>query len=244
MHLVRRHLASAVAVAALLTAGVAAAQSTNAAPAAPSDANPSAPPIDPNPPMWEGPEYIMGNPKAKVALVEYASASCPHCARFDVLEFPGLKAKYIDTGKVRYVFREFLTSPEELAAIGFLLARCAGEAKYWTAIDQFFHDQTEIVTTGQVQAVVLRIAKTVGLTEPQVEACIDSKPALDALNARMQTALKAKIEGTPTFLINGVEFHEPGGKEPDLAGLSAAIDPLLAPVHPAPAHRKRRRKAA
>jgi len=174
---------------------------------------------------------MMGAPKAKVTLVEYASASCPHCARFDVQEFPALKAKYIDTGKVRYVFREFLTPSEQLAAFGFLLARCGGEANYWSAIDQFFHDQTEIIGTGDLKDVVLRIAKSVGLTEPQVEACIDSKPALDALNNRFQTALNAKINSTPTFLINGVEFHGPPGKEVDVADLSAAIDPLLAPVH-------------
>jgi protein-disulfide isomerase len=221
MHLLRRQIASALALAALLTASVAVAQ--------PQDAKPSTPPVGPNPPMWEGPEYVMGNPKAKVTLVEYASASCPHCARFDVLEFPGLKAKYIDTGKVRYVFREFLTPPEQLAAIGFLLARCAGEAKYWTVVDQFFHDQAEIYTTHEVQGVVMRIAKSVDLTEPQVDACISSKPALDALNNRFQTALNAKINSTPTLLINGVEFQPPPGKEPDLADLSAAIDPLLAP---------------
>jgi protein-disulfide isomerase len=230
MHPVRRHIASAVAVATLLTSGAAVAQAPAAAPPAPAEAKPSGPPIDPNPPMWEGPEYVMGNPKAKVTLIEYASASCPHCARFDVMEFPGLKAKYIDTGKVRYVFREFLTPPEELAAFGFLLARCAGEAKYWTVIDQFFHAQNEMRATGDVKGVVLRIAKTVGLTEPQVEACIDSKPALEALNARMQTALDAKINSTPTLLINGVEFEPPLGKEPDVATLSAALDPLLAPV--------------
>jgi len=238
MHFVRRHIASTVglAIATLLTAGVVAARTQDTASPRPSDAKPSAPPIDPNPPMWEGPEYVMGNPKAKVTLVEYASASCPHCARFDVLEFPGLKAKYIDTGKVRYVFREFLTPPEQLAAIGFMLARCAGEAKYWTVVDQFFHDQTEIYTTGDVHSVVLRIAKSVGLTEPQVEACIDSKPALDALDARMQTALNAKINSTPTLLINGVEFHAPPGKEPELADLSAALDPLLVAAH----HKRRR----
>jgi protein-disulfide isomerase len=229
MPLVRRHIASAVAIATLLTAGVAAgAEPQDAAPAASSEAKP---PIDPNPPMWEGPEYVMGNPKAKVTLVEYASASCPHCARFDVLEFPGLKAKYIDTGKVRYVFREFLTPPEQLAAIGFLLARCAGEAKYWTALDQFFHDQTEIYTTRQVESVVMRIAKSVDLTEPQVDACIESKPALDALNSRFKTALDAKINSTPTFLINGVEFHGPVGKEVGVDDLAAAIDPLLASAH-------------
>jgi protein-disulfide isomerase len=227
----RRPIASAVALALLTTSLSRAAEPPAPPPPASADAKASAPAIDPNPPMWEGPEYVMGNPKAKVTLVEYASASCPHCARFDVVEFPGLKAKYIDTGKVRYVFREFLTPPEQLAAIGFLLARCGGEAKYWTALDQFFHDQTEIYTTREVQGVVLRIAKSVGLSESQIEACVDSKPALDALNARMQTALNAKINSTPTFLINGVEFHGPPGKEVGVADLAAAIDPLLAPVH-------------
>jgi protein-disulfide isomerase len=169
--------------------------------------------------------------------VEYGSASCSHCARFDMEEFPGLKAKYIDTGKVRYVFREFITPDETVAAFGFLLARCAGEAKYWTTLDSYFHSQAEIYKTGDLKTPVLRIAKEVGLTPPQVEACIDSKPAQDALNARLQTALAAKINSTPTFLINGVEFHAPATKEVDLAELSAAIDPLLAPAPPKVHHK-------
>src|SRR5665213_2186956 len=83
----------------------------------------------------------MGDPRAKVTVVEYASASCPHCARFNNDVFPAFKAKYIDTGKVRYVLREFLTEPVQVAAAGFLLARCAGKGKYFGALDDFFHGQ-------------------------------------------------------------------------------------------------------
>jgi len=199
---------------------------------------PDAPPAAvPNPPMFDGPEYAMGDPKAKVTLVEYASASCPHCARFDINVFPALRAKYIDTGKVRYVFREFLTDPVQVAALGFLLARCAGEKNYWTVVDAFFHAQEEIYTTRDLKGPVQKIAASVGLNDNQLDACFSYKPAQEALSARMDAALKAKINSTPSFLINGVLFHETPGKEVDLEELSAALDPLLATKpHKAHAH--------
>ena len=76
-----------------------------------------------------GDEMVLGNPNAKVTVIEYASASCPHCARWNEDVYPAFKKKYVDTGKVKYVFREFLTPPTEVAAAGFLLARCAGKDK-------------------------------------------------------------------------------------------------------------------
>ena len=179
----------------------------------------------------------MGAAHAPVTVIEYASASCPHCARFDMTVFPAFKAKYIDTGKVRYVFREFLTPPEQLAAAGFLLARCAGEAKYWAVVEDVFRAQEEIYRTHDIQGPFNRIGASVGLTPAQVNACLVSRPALDALNARMDEAVnKQKIDGTPTFIVNG---EKPISGEADLAKLSAAIDPLLpAPPHSRP-HRTR-----
>src|SRR4051812_29860044 len=79
-------------------------------------------------------DMSMGDAKAKVQFTEYASASCAHCARFNNEVFPALKAKYIDTGKVHYTLKEFLTPPENVAAAGFLLARCAGKDKYFTVL--------------------------------------------------------------------------------------------------------------
>src|ERR1700749_2126770 len=95
-------------------------------------------------------EMSMGNPKAPVTVVEYASASCPHCAAFNNDVFPEFKKKYIDTGKVRYAFREFLTPPAEFAALGFLTARCAGDKKYFPLLDALFHAQAGIYGSGDL----------------------------------------------------------------------------------------------
>ncbi len=202
-----------------ICAGAAAAQPAAKPPAAPAAASIAAPP------MFAAPEYVMGSRRAKVTVIEYASASCPHCARFDINVFPALKAKYVDTGKVRYVFREFLTEPEQLAAAGFLLARCAGEAKYWSVVEAVFHAQAEIYQTRDIKGPFDRIAASVGLTPAQVDACLNSKPALDALNARVNDAVtKQKIDSTPTFIVGA---NKPISGEVDLATLSAQIDPLL-----------------
>jgi protein-disulfide isomerase len=183
----------------------------------------------PTPQMFSAPEYVMGNPKAKVTLVEYASASCPHCARFDINQFPLLKKTYIDTGKVRFVFREFITPPEQLAGAGFLLARCAGEKNYWNVLEQVFRAQEQIYKTGDMKTSLLAIAHSVGLSDAQVDACVTDKAAVDALNERMDTAInKDKIESTPTFIINGKVFHGDPKKEVDVAELSAALDPAIA----------------
>jgi len=215
---------SAVGAAALFAAAAQAAQ----APAAPAVARATTP----APPMFTAPEYVMGSPKAKVTLVEYASASCPHCARFDINEFPQLKKTYIDTGKVRYVFREFITPPEQLAGAGFLLARCAGEKNYWNVLEQVFRAQEQIYKTGDMKASLLPIAHSVGLSDAQVDACVTDKAAVGALNDRMDTAInKDKIESTPTFIINGKLFHGDPKKEVDVAMLSAALDPVIAAAH-------------
>jgi protein-disulfide isomerase len=195
----------------------------------PAAAAPAAKATVPTPPMFTAPEYVMGSPKAKVTLVEYASASCPHCARFDINEFPQLKKKYIDTGKVRYIFREFITPPEQLAGAGFLIARCGGEKNYWNILEQVFRAQEQIYKTGDMKASLLPIAHSVGLSDAQVDACVTDKAAVDALNDRMDNAInKEKINSTPTFIIDGKVFHGDPAKEVDVAMLSAALDPAIA----------------
>ena len=101
-------------------------------------------------------DMTMGDPKAKIEMVEYASASCSHCAAFNNNVFPAFKAKYIDTGKVHYPFKEFLTPPAEVAAAGFLTARCAGKDKYFNVVDALFHAQEEMFTSGDMRGVLLR----------------------------------------------------------------------------------------
>ena len=166
-------------------------------------------------------DMSLGPPDAKVKVVEYASASCSHCARFNNEVFPAFKAKYIDTGKVNYTLREFLTPPEEVAAAGFLVARCAGKDKYFTVLDSIYKNQNEMFQTGDFRGVLLRIAQSAGMTEDQFNKCVSDPEALKALNARVQHAINDdKISATPTFFVNGKKVGE--GEMP-LAQLDAAI---------------------
>jgi len=166
-------------------------------------------------------DMSLGDPAAKVQVVEYASASCPHCAAFAIDVFPAFKAKYVDTGKVRYTLREYLTDPAAIAAAGFLLARCAGKDRYFPVLDAVFRGQAEMVKTGDVRGVLARIAKSPGgLTEAQLDACMRDEAAEKALAARADRHLHAdKVTVTPTFIINGRRFE--GGMT--LPELDAAI---------------------
>ena len=166
-------------------------------------------------------DMTLGDPNAKVKMVEYASLTCSHCGTFNNDVFPAFKAKYIDTGKVHYTFKEFLTPPNEVAAAGFLTARCAGKDKYFNVTDAIFHAQQEMFTTGDMRGVLLRIAQSAGLTEEQFNACITDEAALKALNERVEKAIKVdKINSTPTFVINGKKVKE---GEVSLAELDAAV---------------------
>lgn len=149
-------------------------------------------------------DMSMGNPNARVTVIEYGSASCTHCAHFNNDIFPAFKAKYVDTGRVRYVFREFLTEPVNLAAASFILARCAGRDKYFSVLDAVFHAQADIYKTGDATPIMHKIAADAGLSEEKASACLSDKAALDALNARVQGYVdNDKITGTPTFFVDG-----------------------------------------
>jgi protein-disulfide isomerase len=157
-------------------------------------------------PDWkvEPNDMTLGSAKAPVTVIEYASASCPHCAWFNNEVFPAFKAKYIDTGKVRYVMREFLTPPEQVAALGFLAARCGGPAHYFTILDQIFRHQAEIYQNNDLQGVLLKAAKAGGVGEAQLNACLYDGKALAALNERVNTYIsRDDVNGTPTFVVNG-----------------------------------------
>jgi protein-disulfide isomerase len=168
----------------------------------------------------------LGDPAAKVTVIEYASDTCPHCAKFGADVFPAFKAKYVDTGKVRYVFREFLTPPTNIAAAGFLLARCAGKDNYFKVVDAEFRAQERIYQTGDVHGVLGEIGKSVGLSQAQVDACIQDPAALAALQERVDKAAdQDHITGTPTLIVNGKTLAV---GEVTLADLDGAIQPLLA----------------
>jgi protein-disulfide isomerase len=162
-------------------------------------------------------DMALGSPRAKVQVVEYASASCSHCARFNNEVFPAFKAKYVDKGKVRYVLREMLTPPAQVAAAGFMMARCAGPSKYFKVVDEVFRSQEK--WDGDIKPIFVGIAKANGLTEPQFEACLTDEAGLKAINARVKAAIDMGVDSTPTFFINGKKY----AGEMSLEQLDAAI---------------------
>lgn len=150
------------------------------------------------------PEMSMGNDKAPVTVIEYASMTCSHCATFQEKTFPELKTRYIDTGKVRYIFREFPL--DTLAAAAFMLARCAGEkdsTKYFALVDTLFRQQRQWAVEKPIPP-LLAIAKQAGFTEKSFDACLANQKVLDGIESvRQRAATKFKVQSTPSFFING-----------------------------------------
>ena len=166
----------------------------------------AAAPAKPVPPASDA--MSLGNPKAKVTVEEFASASCTHCAHFNNEVFPAFRKKYIDSGKVRYTLREFLTPPENVAAAGFLVARCSPPDKYFPVLDAFFHSQEEMYEKRDLKTPLLAAGKVGGLDEAAVQACLQDKPKIAALTARIEDAQTRGINATPTFFFNGVKVKE------------------------------------
>jgi len=160
---------------------------------------------------------------AKVTVVEYASVTCAHCAAWQDEVWPAFKTKYVDNKKVRYVFREFPTPPQDVAVAGFLIARCAGEDKYFDVIHQIMASQKEWAAGTNPRDSLIRIAGAAGLNQQQFEACVRDEDAIKAMEARIKSGLDAGVSGTPTFLVNGTRVVDSS-----LSGLSEAIDAELA----------------
>ena len=159
---------------------------------------------------------------AKVTVVEYASVTCSSCAAWNETVWPSFKAKYVDTGKVRYIFREYPTPPADVAAAGFLMARCAGPDAYFPTIDAIMRSQVEWRNGVAPRDSLIRIAAAHGMDEQAFMACVTDEQAIKALEARTAAARAAGVTGTPAFFINEEQVQ---GRSLD--ELSAVIDPLL-----------------
>ena len=165
----------------------------------------------------------QGKASAPVTVTEYASVTCGHCASWDEQIWPKFKAKYVDTGVVKYELREMLTPPNQVSAAGWLLAGCAPKDKYFDVVRAIYRGQGEMQQSGDYRGVLLRVAKSAGMTEAQFEKCVGDEKALLALNSRVEAAVERGVEGTPTFFINGKK-HE---GDITLEGFDAAIGPLV-----------------
>ncbi|MGY4302965.1 protein-disulfide isomerase [Bradyrhizobium sp. USDA 4369] len=170
------------------------------------------------------PDMAIGPADAAVTITEYASMTCPHCAAFNATVFPKLKAEYIDTGKVRYIFREF---PLDIkAAAGSMLTRCIanGDAqKYFAVTDMLFRSQNDWVVKNTTETLT-RIGKQAGLSQQQVEACLKDQALLDKIAADQKYASDIlKVDSTPTFFINGEKIKG----ESSIEEFQKRINPLL-----------------
>lgn len=146
-------------------------------------------------------DEVVGKQDAPVTIIEYASMTCGHCAAFHNTTYPELKKRYIDTGKVRYILREFPLDP--LAAAGFMLARCAGKDKYYPMVEILFEKQKEWAVQ-QPLPPLTAIAKQAGFTQERFEQCLSDQKILEGIEAtRTHAAEKLGVNSTPTFFVNG-----------------------------------------
>jgi protein-disulfide isomerase len=150
-------------------------------------------------------DVVMGDANAPVTIIEYASMTCSHCATFHNTTYPAMKKKYIDTGKVKYILREFPLDP--LAAAGFMLARCSGNDKYYPIVEMLFQKQNEWVTQNPIPP-LLALAKQMGFTQESFESCLKDQKVLEAIESvRTHGAEKLGVNSTPTFFINGKKVN-------------------------------------
>jgi len=173
-------------------------------------------------------DMVIGRADAPVTLVEYASVTCSHCAQFQSGTFPRLKAKYIDTGKVRYVFREYLSPPSNVAAAGFLLARCAGTDRYFDVIETIMRAQPEMYAGGTSKnalPVLRRIGQNFGVGDKQFERCVTDADGMKRIQAAMAaTDATTPIQGLPAFFVNGRFVERTTG---DIEDFDRVLMPLL-----------------
>lgn len=150
-------------------------------------------------------DMVIGDENAPLTMVEYASFTCPHCASFHANVYPSLKQDYIDTGKIKFVFREVYFDRFGLWAS--MLARCGGQDRFFGVTDLLFEKQSEWLAGGQdgsIAANLNKIGLAAGFTEEEIQACFQDTDMAQTLIAWYQeNATKDEVRATPSFIIGG-----------------------------------------
>lgn len=169
-------------------------------------------------------DRILGDPKAPVTIYDYSSMTCPHCAHFHATVLPELKTKYIDTGKVKLVFRDFPLDGAALLASA--MARCLPEERYFPMIDVLFKQQRSWAMDGDIKRALSQFGKLAGLQQSAVDACWANNEVINGIiQMRKVGETEFKVDSTPTFFINGPD-KKIGGAQP-VEVFAKLIDPLL-----------------
>lgn len=167
-------------------------------------------------------DRVLGRADAPVTVVEYASFTCPHCADWHNQVLPAFKARFIDTGQVKLVFRDLPTDPVQVAATAAAIARCAAPDKFYDVASSLMTGQAQLRSSYQVAPWYDAAVAASGRTQAEIETCL-ADPATSAnLRAGMEAAGEAGVQSTPSFFVNGTAVADR-----TLDGLSAAITPLL-----------------
>jgi protein-disulfide isomerase len=168
------------------------------------------------------PELSLGDANAPVVVVEYGSATCPHCATFSKETLPQIKKDYIDTGKVRFVFREFSRNTLDVAA--FVLARCLGDDKALAADDLLFAEQDKWAFVDKPLEPLIAAMRPTGMTKEQATQCLNNQKLADGIVSIAKRADDdIKLTGTPTFVVDGKVY----GGELTVDQFKAVLDPLV-----------------
>ncbi|MFP6758373.1 MAG: DsbA family protein [Alphaproteobacteria bacterium] len=147
-------------------------------------------------------DRILGDPNAPVEIIEYASLTCPHCQKFHLETLPEIKKKYIDTGKVKLVYRDFPF--EQVGLMAAVMARCAPPIRYFQFLEVLFQNQEQWSRSPNPGAALVRIGKLGGLSEDDFQACMNNKQLVDGLlQVRLDANKRFDVTSTPTFVING-----------------------------------------
>ncbi len=153
-------------------------------------------------------EMSLGDANAPNVVVEYASMTCPHCAEFHAKVLPELKSKFVDTGKMRFIFREFPL--DELSAFASMVARCSGKDKYFPLIDALFKSQERWSRDEDPESKLREVAKENGLSEEEFDRCLDDQKLIDDIVAvRKRANEEFKVNATPSFFVNGKPLDDP-----------------------------------
>ncbi len=167
------------------------------------------------------PEQSFGPADAPVTVIEYASLTCPHCRTFHVETWPAVKEKYVDTGKIRFIIREFPFDPR--AQGGFMLARCAGEDKWYPVVDLLYRSQDTWARVPDGVAALKSLMGMTGMSGEQVEACLSDQALLEKITSVMETGQSYGVDSTPTFFFNG----EKKVGAMTIEQFSAIVDPMI-----------------
>lgn len=150
-------------------------------------------------------DLVLGQEDAPVTVIEYASYTCPHCGTFHRNTLPHVKETYVKTGKVKYVYREYLRNRLDLAAA--LLARCGGEESFAGMVDMLFRTQDNWLVAEDKMAALRQIARFNGIGEDQFNTCLQNETLTNAMVANTQEAVqKHNLEATPSFVVNGETY--------------------------------------